>query len=153
DDVNGWNFVADSPNVEDDHGHGTHVAGTAAAVGQNGTGVVGVAFQARVMAVKGLDGNGSGFDSDLAAGILYAVDNGARVINASWGGTGPESPVLRDAIDVASANGVVFVAAAGNAASEIDYMPIVRINPPGRTYPAAFREVIAVGATDHLDGR
>jgi subtilisin family serine protease len=153
DDVHGWNFVGDDANFADDHGHGTHVAGTVAAVGQNGLGVVGVAFEARVMAVKGLSGSGSGSDSDLADGIVYAVENGARVINASWGGNGEAPPVLQDALDVADAAGVVFVAAAGNSNAEVDYTPFVRVDPPRRFYPAAFRKAITVGATDHLDAK
>jgi len=153
DDVHGWNFVANDADVDDDHGHGTHVAGTAAAAGQNGLGVVGVAFEARVMAVKGLGADGNGSDSDLADGILYAVENGARVINASWGADSPASPVLEDALDVAHAAGVVFVAAAGNSGSEVDYTPFTRVDPQQRFFPAAFRQAIAVGAVDHTDAR
>src|SRR5206468_2231300 len=146
-------FVANDADVDDDHGHGTHVAGTAAAVGQNGVGIVGVAFEARVMAVKGLGADGNGSDSALADGIGYAVENGARVINASWGAESPTSPVLEDALDVAQAAGVVFVAAAGNSGSEVDYTPFTRIDPQQRFFPAAFRQAIAVGAVDHADAR
>src|SRR5712691_6534289 len=95
DDVRGWDFVGASYNAPapdadpgDGHGHGTHVAGTIAAEGNNGVGVIGVAWKARVMAVKGLDNGGSGLYSQLASAIVYAADNGADVINASWGGTG-----------------------------------------------------------------
>ena len=145
-------FIADSADVNDDHGHGTHVAGTAAAVGNNATGIVGVAYGARVMAVKGFDADGDATDSSLIDGILYAVENGADVINASWGGVGPDPPALRTAVEAAHDADVVFVASAGNAASEIEYSPFIRIAPRGRTYPAAFRQAIAVGASDQTDG-
>src|SRR5262249_45936455 len=70
DDIHGWNSVSQTPNIVDDHGHGTHVAGTAAAVGNNATGIVGVAYESQLMAVKGLDQDGFGFDSTLVEGIL-----------------------------------------------------------------------------------
>src|SRR5262249_23738821 len=108
DDVHGWDFANDDADPDDDYGHGTHVAGTAAAVGNNGVGIVGIAWESRVMAVKGISASGSGFVSDLAAGIVYAAENGARVINASWGGS--HSQVIDDAIAFAHAAGVVFVA-------------------------------------------
>jgi subtilisin family serine protease len=151
DDLHGWNFVTNQADFTDDHGHGTHVAGTVAAVGQNGVGVVGVAYEARVMAVKGLAANGTGLDSGLAAGIVYAVENGARVINASWGGLSGGGGVLHDAVELAHAAGVVFVAAAGNSAQEVDYAPFVRIEPFWRTFPAAYRQAITVGAVTQSD--
>lgn len=138
DDVQGWDFVHGDGKPTDDHGHGTHVAGTAAAVGGNGVGVVGMAWGARVMGVKALDANGQGFDSDLAQGIVYAAANGADVINCSFGGLGT-SPVLEDAIATAVGLGVVVVAAAGNSASSfVDRKHFVPAGLPG---------VIAVGAT------
>jgi subtilisin family serine protease len=139
DDVRGWDFVGGDADPVDDHGHGTHVAGTVAAVGDNGLGIVGVAWEAQVMAVKFLDAGGSGTDSGGAAAILYAVDNGADVVNASWGGTG-FSPVVADAIAAAHAAGVVFVAAAGNDSSLL-----------GDFYPAGDPNVITVSAFDHTD--
>lgn len=150
DDVHGWNFFNDSADVSDDHGHGTHVAGTAAAVGNNGTGVIGVAFESRIMVIKGLDQFGRGFLSDLAEGILYAVENGARVINASWGSIG-SSQTLVDALAFTHAAGVVFVTAVGNANADVDH--VRRLFTPGvfRFQPAANRNAIAVAAFDHLD--
>lgn len=139
DDIYGWNAVNDSASPFDDNGHGSHVAGTVAAVADNGIGVVGVAYESRLMALKGLNANGSGFDSNLAEAILYAVDNGARVINASWGG-GPGSQTLRDAIAIAHASGVVFVAGAGNDGADTDNF-----------FPARLRTTLAVGASDHFD--
>ncbi|HEX9009855.1 MAG TPA: S8 family serine peptidase, partial [Holophagaceae bacterium] len=95
DDVRGMDFVgpdATHPKVGADpmdrHGHGTHAAGIIAATGNNGLGVVGVAWGAKIMALKGLDDHGSGLDTTLAPAIIYAAKNGADVINASWGGPG-----------------------------------------------------------------
>ncbi|HXR47191.1 MAG TPA: S8 family serine peptidase [Candidatus Limnocylindrales bacterium] len=130
DDVRGWDFIghsASAPQQDNDvfdrHGHGTHVAGTIAAQGNNGLGVIGVAWGARVMAVKAMDDSGSGWDWVGANAIVYAANNGADVINASWGGQGT-SPVLEDAVNYAASLGVVFVAAAGNDnADEANFFP------------------------------
>src|SRR6185369_7783276 len=113
DDYQGWNFVASNNSPIDDHGHGTHVAGTIAASGNNGIGVIGVAWQAKVMPLKGLSSTGSGWDSDLAHAIIYAADNGADVISNSWGGFG-QSQTEADAVAYAYSLGAVVVAAAGN---------------------------------------
>ncbi|HVM97574.1 MAG TPA: S8 family serine peptidase, partial [Candidatus Acidoferrales bacterium] len=144
DDVSGWNFVDDNNNPFDDHGHGTHVSGTIAATGQNAVGVIGVAFESKIMPLKGISASGSGSISDLAEAIVYAAENGARVINASWGGNG-QSQTIDDAIAVASAAGAVFVAAAGN--SNLD----VELSPYGPFLPADNVHAIAVSAFDHLD--
>jgi hypothetical protein len=144
DDTWGWDFLGASwfrPRPDNDpsdgHGHGTHVAGTVAARGEGG--VAGVAPRAKVMAVKGLDDDGSGLDSQLAAAIVYAADNGADVINASWSGRGTSEPI-REAVDYAARLGVVFVAAAGNAAEDARGF-----------YPAALDPAIAVAASDASD--
>jgi hypothetical protein len=140
DDVNGWNFVANNNSPIDGHGHGTHVAGTIAAVGNNGIGVIGVAFNSKVMVLKGLDDSGVGYDTNLANAIYYAVANGADVISNSWGGRG-FSQVLKDAIDYAWSQGVVVVAAAANDASDVkDY------------FPAGYANVITVAASSPYDG-
>lgn len=141
DDARGWNFAYGNANPMDDHSHGTHVAGTVAAVANNSVGVVGVAFNARWMAVKGLDSAGSGGNADLAAGVIYAADNGADVINASWGGTVSDS-VLSNAVAYAQSHGVVVVAAAGNSNADVSGF-----------YPASYPGVIAVAATDTADQR
>ena len=139
DDVVGWDFVSNDASPDDHHGHGTHVSGIAAARTNNALGIAGLAFGARVMAVKGLGDDGSGWISDLAAAIVYAAENGADVINNSWGGGGLDQ-VLVDAVDTARALGAVVVAAAGNSAGAVDSFEPARI--PG---------VIAVGATDQTD--
>jgi subtilisin family serine protease len=139
DDVKGFNFAYGIADPMDDFGHGTHVAGTIAAVGNNHLGVVGVAYGAKVMAVKALDSNGSGFDSNLSTAIHYATDRGADVINASWGGFG-KSQTVSDAIDYAGNLGVIFVAAAGNSSDDA-----------GRYWPAGDPQAITVAASDSND--
>ncbi|HEY0710375.1 MAG TPA: S8 family serine peptidase [Polyangia bacterium] len=126
DDVRGWDFIgpdATSPTPDNDPadstGHGTHVAGTIAAVGNNGLGVVGVAFRSKVIPLRALDDTGTGTDSTLASAIIYAADRGADVINASWGGEG-SSQALTDAVNYAHALGAVFVASAGNLAKDVN---------------------------------
>jgi subtilisin family serine protease len=149
DDIHGWNFYNDAAwlfnNASEDE-HGTHTAGTIAAVGNNGTGVAGVNWQARVMVLKFIGPLG-GFTSDAIAAIEYAADNGAQVINASWGG-GPFSAALKAAIE---ASGCVFVAAAGNGGPD----QIGDNNDIFPSYPASYNSpnIISVAATDHNDNR
>ncbi len=132
--VPGWNFVNDSADSGDDHGHGTHVAGTIAQTTDNGIGVAGVAAHARIMPIKVLSGSGSGSVGGIAEGIRWATDHGAQVINMSLGGPF-NSPVLANAVRYAHDHGVVVVCAAGN-------------DGRGRvSYPAANRGAIAVAAT------
>lgn len=146
DDVRGWDFIGStytnpqqSNDPIDHNGHGTHVAGTVAAVGNNGIGVIGVAWNAQVMAVKGLDDTGTGVDSTLDPAILYAANNGADIISASWGGT-TYSQAEADAISYAYNLGAVIVVAAGNNSAD------------ARTfYPAALWNVITVAASDPND--
>jgi subtilisin family serine protease len=137
DDVNGWNFFDDNnqtfdPNTE--LGHGTHVAGSIGAVGNNGIGVTGVAWRVKLMSLKFLGGTqGKGSTSNAVRGINYAIDMrnrgvDVRVINASWGG-GKESQALRQAISDANNAGILFVCAAGNAGDNIDDIP---------AFPAAY---------------
>ena len=146
DDVNGWDFIGStytaptSDSVPDDqNGHGTHVAGTVAATGGNGQGVIGVAWNARVMPVKGLDRSGTGWSSLLASAMVYAADNGADVINNSWGGPG-SSPFVRDAVAYAHGLGAVVVAAAGNDNEDA-----------AGYYPPRYPQVVVVGSTDSSD--
>jgi thermitase len=145
-DVNGWNFVNNTGNVWDDNGHGTHVTGILAAAGNNGYGVVGVDWNATIMPVKILDNSGGGTTDAAVNGIYFAVEHGARVINASWGG-GPSSQALADAINYAGNYGVVFVTAAGNG---LPPYYSGRNNDKVASYPADYRlpNEIAVAAID-----
>ncbi|MCV6637163.1 S8 family peptidase [Candidatus Albibeggiatoa sp. nov. NOAA] len=143
DDVYGYDFVNDDGDPDDDHYHGTHVAGTVAAVGNNGTGVVGVSWTAKIMALKFLNKNGSGSTSDAIKAVQYATSMGAKLTNNSWGGGG-YSQALYDAIEEAQEKDVLFIAAAGNARNDNDGSP---------TYPASYDldNIITVAATDHND--
>ena len=145
DDFHGWDFANNDSDPDDDHflGHGTHVAGTVAAVGDNGLGVAGVSWAARLMAVKFLRGTNGGWTSDAVLALEYAIAGGARIVNASWGGF-TFSRALRDAVDALDAAGVLLVAAAGNTSSDNDLMP---------AYPANydFGSVVAVAATERHD--
>jgi serine protease len=130
----GYDFVNDTPHADDDHGHGTHVAGTIAQSTNNGIGVAGVAPKATIMPLKVLSASGSGSVAGIADAIRYAADNGAKVINMSLGGRFP-SKVLERAVKYAHDKGVVVVCAAGNDGSN------------KVSYPAAYPGAIAVAAT------
>ena len=143
DDVRGWDFVNNDSDPMDDNGHGTHVAGTIGAVGNNGIGVTGVAWTASIMPLKFLDQSGSGSLSDAIKAIQYARVNGAKIINASRGGGGFSS-ALQSAITQFITSGGLFVAAAGNEATNNDVTP---------SYPANYQGVISVGASTRTDTR
>ncbi len=130
DDVHGANIKALNGNVEDDNGHGTHVAGILAAQAGNGVGGSGIAPGARIMSVKVLDANRAGDSSQLAKGIRYAIGEGAKILNVSINGNGT-SPDLDDALNYASQQGATVVASAGNQARDIDLIP---------SYPASSAE-------------
>ena len=139
-DLHGWNFVANNNNILDDNGHGTHVTSLIAATGNNGTGIAGVAWNVQIMPVKFLDSSGDGTTAQAVSAIYYAVDHGARVINASWGGIDYTQP-LAQAIAYANAHNVVFVTAAGNEGSNDDIIP---------SFPASLRQPneLSVAAVD-----
>jgi serine protease len=143
DDVFGYDFANNDSDPMDDHGHGTHVAGIIGAVANNGRGIAGVAWNVRLMAVKFLSSNGTGTVADAVRAIDYAVQMGARIINASWGGAGYSS-ILAQAINRAENAGVLFVTAAGNNGTNNDQTP---------TYPASFpnTNILAVAASDRND--
>ncbi len=145
DDWRGWDFVNHDNNPYDDNGHGTHVAGTIGAVGNNGIGVTGVNWNVRLMPLKFLGSDGRGFTSDAISALLYATANGADVTNNSYGGDGYSQAML-DAISSADQQGSLFVAAAGNSALNMDTHP---------SYPAAYSapNVISVAATTNTDQR
>jgi thermitase len=113
--LHGWNFVgAGSNDPMDLNGHGTHVAGTIGAVGNNNTGVTGVCWKASIMAVRAMDVTGSGTTSSIIQSIDFAINNGAKIINMSLGGSGPLDPAFSSAITRAQTANVLVVVAAGN---------------------------------------
>lgn len=136
--VSGANMTGTAP-PEDQNGHGTAVAGIIAAATNNASGVAASTWRGRIMPVKVLDHTGSGYASDIAAGIKYAVDNGAQIINLSLGGD-DVSLTIQEAIDYAVENGVTVVAAAGNENKQV-------------SFPASYEPVISVGAIDRYDVR
>jgi hypothetical protein len=140
DDINGWDFVNNDNNPSDDHGHGTNVAGIATATGNNGIGYAGVDWSCKVMPLKVLDANNSGFNSNIIESFYYTIDKGVKVISISIGGSG-FSTAYQTAIDTAYNNGIVVVACMMNFNNGVPY------------YPAAFNNTIAVGSTDSNDER
>ena len=159
DDLSGWDFINsvdgdgdgrfdgsdDEADADpfDDHGHGTHVSGTVAAVAGNGIGIAGVAPRAKILPLKGFDENGEGVSSKLARAIVYAAENGASVINNSWSCTArcPTNPVIEEAVRLAHGLDVVVVTSAGNAEDDV-----VHRSPENR------RETIVVSASTQEDG-
>jgi len=135
--VSSVNFSS-SATASDMYGHGTHVAGIAAAATNNGVGIAGLGYNTTVMNVKVLGDDGTGSYAAVANGITWAADHGARVINMSLGGTTP-STTLESAVNYAWGKGVVVVAAAGNSSSTT------------QSYPAAYSNAIAVAATNADD--
>ncbi|HEX7975713.1 MAG TPA: S8 family peptidase [Anaerolineales bacterium] len=135
--VPGYDFVEKDNTPQDACGHGTHVAGIAAATGNNGIGIAGINWTARIMPVRVLDENCGGSFANLANGILYAVDHGANVINLSLGSLSA-SNLVESAVFQAYSRGVTIVAAAGNQQNG-NGLPII-------AYPAAYPWALAVGA-------
>ena len=139
DDVNGWDFTSEYDNSpQDEHGHGTHVSGTIAAIRNNSVGIAGVADNVKIMPLRFLDKDGNGVTSWAIAALEYAVANGAQISNNSWGGGGYE-PALYSAITAAQQQNHLFVAAAGNSGQNSDINPM---------YPAAYdlSNIISVAA-------
>lgn len=143
DDVYGWNFVSNSKTMLDDDGHGTHVAGTILGVNLNIYSSTPGTAQFKIMPLKFLDGSGFGKTSDAIKAIYYAVNNGAHVLNNSWGGPS-YSAALHEAVAYSFNKGTSFVAAAGNSSSNNDFTPM---------YPASYNvpNVISVAATNDVD--
>jgi subtilisin family serine protease len=140
DDDIGWDFVTEDNDPMDQDEHGTHVAGIAGAVTNNGIGMAGVCWNCKIMPVRA--GDRYFLNDDSAQAIIYAAENGAKVLNLSWGG-GPQSLLIADAIAFAADKGALICAAAGNDGK------------PDLFYPAATENsaVMAIGATDHSDER
>jgi thermitase len=141
DDIHGFNFANNKGDATDDNGHGTHCAGTIGAKGNDGRGLVGVAWNVKMMAVKFLDKNGSGSLANAIKSIDYARLNGAQIMSNSWGGGG-RSELLFKAVQDASDAGILFVAAAGNDGLDNDVIP---------SYPANYEapSVVSVAALDN----
>jgi subtilisin family serine protease len=138
--VSPWDYVGDDATPNDPRGHGTMSAGAAAARGDNGRGVAGACWSCRIMPVRVLDRNGTGYASDVIRGITYAANKGADVISMSFGGFA-YSTAMQDAITYARSKGAVVLASAGNEGDTT------------RFYPAAYRGVIAVAANRPDGGR
>jgi subtilisin family serine protease len=138
--VPGWDFVNNDADPSDDHGHGTAVAGVIGARANNHAGGAGICWRCLVMPIKVLDSKGSGDDTVIAAGIVWATDHGAQVINVSLGGPG-SSVELANALAYASAKGAIVIAAAGNAGDTTQF------------FPAADPHAISVAATTVADQR
>jgi len=141
--LHGYNYINDNTDPMDLNGHGTHVAGTIGAVGNNATGVTGICWKASIMAVRVLDATGRGTTATIIQGVDFAVTNGAKVINMSLGGKRPFDQAYSDAITAAQSADVVVVVAAGNDGAD---------NDSGATgiYPCNFTQpnLVCVAALD-----
>jgi len=136
--IPGYDFINDDPEPMDDNGHGTLVAGVIAAKGENGEGIAGVSWYSKIMPIKVVDSQGSGHYFNLAQGIIYAVENGAKIVNLSVGGY-TYSEALKEIVDYALSQGCIIVAGVGDD----------NFNIP--VFPAAYPGVIGVGATGEKD--
>ncbi|GGN57785.1 hypothetical protein GCM10010112_10950 [Actinoplanes lobatus] len=137
--LSGYDFYNRDSNASDDEGHGTIVSSLIAGTPNNGAGIAGVCAKCKILPVKVLSSQGSGSYAQIAQGIIYAVKRGAKIINMSLGGS-QSTAVLQDAVAWANGQGVLVVAAAGNDGRNI------------KSYPAAYADVLAVGATDTRTG-
>ncbi|MDQ3952433.1 MAG: S8 family serine peptidase, partial [Actinomycetota bacterium] len=141
DDFQGWDWVGDDRHPRDLHGHGTHVAATIGAAGNDGTGIAGVAWSSRIMALRALNSNGVGNTADLSSAFAYAARAGAKVVNVSLGGDAYSLAVLNA---ISSAPNTLFVVAAGNAGANNDI---------GASYPCNYPvpNIVCVAAMDSGD--
>ena len=139
--VPGYDYVDNDTTPQDGNGHGTHTAGTAAAMTNNATGGAGTCPNCNLMAVRVLDNSGSGTLTNVANGITYAADHGAKVVNLSLGGSG--STALQSAVDYAWNHGVFLACAAGNDGT----------SSTANAYPGAYSNCFAVASTNSSDAR
>ncbi|MDQ3954530.1 MAG: S8 family serine peptidase, partial [Actinomycetota bacterium] len=142
DDYRGWDWIGDDQHPRDLHGHGTHVAGTIGARGNDGAGIAGMTWGSKIMALRALNSQGEGTTAELASAFTYAARNGAKVVNVSLGGNGHSLSVLNA---MTAAPGTLFVVAAGNAGAN---------NDVGSSYPCNYPvpNLLCVAATDSNDG-
>lgn len=141
--ISGKNFVTPGAQPQDDHGHGTHAAGTIGAIGNNSVGIAGVDWSVHIMPLKVLGTDGRGTEAVISDAIHYAADNGVRVINMSLTMNSVVEPqTLKEAVQYAVSKNVIVVAAAGNDGQDVS-----------NYYPAAFPQVISVAATTQQDTR
>lgn len=141
DDWRGWNFAENHNDPSDVHSHGTHVAGIIGAIADNALGIAGVCWNCTIQPLACFDSSGEATNEDVVEAIYYAIDNGAKVINASWGDQF-SSDILEDAVRAANENGILFVASAGNdGLRDVDLFPVY---PAGSPQP----NVISVAASD-----
>jgi len=136
----GFDFIEGDPIPQDEFGHGTHISGIAAASTNNGNGVSGVSWGAQILPVRVLDATGNGSYAALAAGIIWAADHGAQIINLSLGGISPNTTLER-AVNYAVARGALMVAASGNDGSG------------SLRYPANYAPVLSVGSVNSINQR
>ncbi|MGI8906119.1 MAG: S8 family serine peptidase [Candidatus Sumerlaeaceae bacterium] len=143
DDVNGWDFYSDTNTTIPSGGHGTSVLGIAGAAGNNGIGIAGTNWNSRMMPINGFAPSGFGTESVLVDGVVYAIDNGARVVNQSWGAY-DVSPLMHDMALYAHANGALLVPASGNEGVDCEEYPF---------YPASlpYDSVLSVGGSEQRD--
>ncbi|MCC5790855.1 MAG: S8 family serine peptidase [Opitutales bacterium] len=145
DDIHGIDAITHSGNLIDDNGHGTHVAGTIGAVGNNDLGITGVAWDVQLMGLRFLAKTGGGTLSDAIICIEYAIDNEVDILNNSWGGPAFSQALLDTIMETRDA-GIIFVAAAGNSNTDVDFNPV---------YPAAYgvENIVTVASTTRTDER
>ena len=145
DDLHGYDFVNNDNEPFDDHGHGTHVAGTIGARGNNGIGMTGINWQVKLAALKFIAADGSGTDADAIRAIEYATQMNIPITNSSWGGLG-YNQATKDAIEAAGKKGFLFVAAAGNNSVDNDIIQF---------FPANYEldNIISVAAVDNKDAK
>jgi len=140
DDYRGWNFLAETNEILDDLGHGTHCTGTIAAVTNNSVGIAGLCWNCKVMNLYIANQNGYIWELDAADAVIYSVDNGADIISNSYSTDDYYvGQLMKDAFDYAHDNGVLTIAAAGNYNNDV------------KRYPASFENVMKIGASTITD--